>query len=248
MQMSLVAAVKPVAVKAASHQQPLLPLQIGVRAFQCQLWAPKVLQDSLRSRSFSASAVAQGSDNLATILQEEQKYERENYSKPEELAAGPPSPFKLTESPRDAHLSLTRIYKSEEIVIDILVNESDADESGEPFTNEAGEIDMDTDVGVIFNVTSTKGDQSLVFEVKCDGSYLQVLHASLETPDDAGDTAYDGPVYSELDERLQHEFEEFLAERGVTAELGTYILALVDDKEQREYMTWLGNVEKFVKS
>ena len=49
-------------------------------------------------------------------------------------------------------------------------------------------------------------------------------------------------VYSELDDRLLQEFPAFLEERGVDADL----LGLVNDKEQREYKSWLGNVQKFL--
>ena len=53
-------------------------------------------------------------------------------------------------------------------------------------------------------------------------------------------------VYEELDEKLLDAFPKYLAERGVDADLGAYILALVNDKEQREYKTWLKNVKKFI--
>lgn len=53
-------------------------------------------------------------------------------------------------------------------------------------------------------------------------------------------------VYSELDDRLLQEFPAFLEERGVDADMGAYLLGLVNDKEQREYKSWLGNVQKFL--
>lgn len=54
-------------------------------------------------------------------------------------------------------------------------------------------------------------------------------------------------VYAELDERLLQEFPAFLEERGVDADMGAYLLGLVNDKEQREYRSWLSNVQKFLK-
>lgn len=53
-------------------------------------------------------------------------------------------------------------------------------------------------------------------------------------------------VYPELDERLQQEFPAYLEERGIDADMGNYLLALVNDKEEREYRSWLGNVHKFL--
>lgn len=40
-------------------------------------------------------------------------------------------------------------------------------------------------------------------------------------------------VYAELDEQLQTDFSAYLAERGVTEDLGAYLLQLMHDKEQR---------------
>jgi len=40
---------------------------------------------------------------------------------------------------------------------------------------------------------------------------------------------------------------EYLRERGITPELGEYLMHLVHDKEQREYMDWLDRVVSFQK-
>ena len=53
-------------------------------------------------------------------------------------------------------------------------------------------------------------------------------------------------VYQELDDKLQQEFANYLHERGVNEELGNYLIALVNDKEEQEYKRWLGNVRKFI--
>lgn len=85
------------------------------------------------------------------------------------------------------------------------------------------------------------------FECKSDGSYLTIQHASLEPADgDYDDSVYTGPAYEELDEALRGEFDQYLAARGVTPDLGAYLLRLVHDKEQREYTHWLERVHAFV--
>ena len=53
-------------------------------------------------------------------------------------------------------------------------------------------------------------------------------------------------VYDELDEKLLQEFPAFLQSRGVDSDMGNYLLALVNDKEEREYKAWLGNVHSFL--
>ena len=54
-------------------------------------------------------------------------------------------------------------------------------------------------------------------------------------------------VYEELDEEVQKAFEGYLRERGVDEGLGAFLLAAVNDKEQREYVAWLARVEKFLR-
>lgn len=85
------------------------------------------------------------------------------------------------------------------------------------------------------------------FDCKSDGSYLTILHVSLEPSDgEFEDSMYTGPVYDELDEEVQRQFIAFLESRGVTPDLGGYLLRAVHDKEQREYIYWLERVHAFV--
>ena len=53
-------------------------------------------------------------------------------------------------------------------------------------------------------------------------------------------------VFAELEDRLKVSFGDYLQERGVTAEMADYLVELLDDKEQREYMLWLKDVQKFI--
>ena len=195
-------------------------------------------------RSFASADVGAP---LAEALEVEIEHERTNYKQPEELSGGPPAPFTLTESKGDTLMTLTRSYGSETISVDVMVNEQPDEE---PFENEEGE--MDVDVSVEFVVTCSKGKgQDLVFECKSDGSYLDIIHVALEEDgddDDVDDAFYTGPDFEELDESLQDSFLAFLEERDITPELGEWLMHLVHDKEQREYMYWLEKVKHFVSS
>lgn len=162
----------------------------------------------------------------------------------QELATGPPPPFTLTETRGDTLMTLSRQFGSETINVDVMVNDQPEEE---PFESEEGVLDVD--VGVVFTAEVVKGDQSFVFECKSDGSYLSILHVAIEPAnEDVEDSAYTGPVYDELDEEVQRQFQVFLEERGVNAELGGYLLRLVHDKEQREYMDWLEKAAALVKA
>ncbi len=55
-----------------------------------------------------------------------------------------------------------------------------------------------------------------------------------------------GPVFDELDTTLQQAFLDYLEERGVTAELAEYLLELVHDKLEVEYMSWLERMQNFI--
>ncbi|KAL4854151.1 Cyclin-dependent kinase G-2 [Chlorella vulgaris] len=211
------------------HMQQLkfeLLLDLAEIAGLSRLALSEVSFTSLRAISSTPTAFQSA---LIESLGEEAAYEKENYAVPEELEAGPPAGFALSEADGDTLMSLTKKVDGEVVTVDVMVNEQPEEELVED-ANGA----LDADVGAVFTVTVAKGDQSLVFECKSDGQYFSVQHVSLEpAEDDMEDSAYSGPAYEELDEKLQANFESYLAERGVDKELGAYLLPLIHDKEQR---------------
>lgn len=197
-------------------------------------------------RHFRSTLIAPASSStLTSIIQNEIEYEKQNYTQPEELAGGPPSPFTLTETRGDTLMSLSRQFGSNETInIDVMVNDQPEEE---PFETEEGVLDVD--VGVLFTAQVVKGEQSLVFECKSDGSYLSIMHVAVEPANgEMEDSAYTGPVFEELDDELQRQFQIYLEERGVGPELGGYLLRLVHDKEEREYQYWLEKASAFLKA
>ena len=52
--------------------------------------------------------------------------------------------------------------------------------------------------------------------------------------------------FDALDETLQQEFETYLEERGIDSNLALFIPDLAEWKEQKEYVSWLGGVRKFI--
>lgn len=57
---------------------------------------------------------------------------------------------------------------------------------------------------------------------------------------------YTGPQFDSLDERLRTEFTEFLTSLGITEELMSFINIYANDKDQKLYLHWLKNVNKFI--
>ena len=138
-------------------------------------------------------------------------------------------------------------------------DEDEDEEEGGKKADDEDDDELAFDDSIVFTAAVARGDSALVFECRSDGSYLQVLSVSLEPNPDAAvaeedgedlfdddSTAYLGPLYDELDERLQAEFEAYLAARGVDAEFGGWLAEFAGDKEQREYVAWLGKVKEFV--
>ena len=173
----------------------------------------------------------------------------------------PPAPpgWTLQERAGDTRLVLARRDGRERVTVELAVDDQ-GDEEGDD-DDAFGDDDDDAaadDAGVVFAATIAKdgAPYRLVAECRSDGSYLQILHAALESSsplsDDAGaddaadEYAYTGPVFDELDDGLQGELEAYLASRGVDAALGGAVAALAAAKEQAEYVGWLEKLKAFV--
>merc|ERR1711972_823734 len=59
-------------------------------------------------------------------------------------------------------------------------------------------------------------------------------------------TAYNGPDFEDLDDKLQEALDEYLAELGMGGEVCDFVDAMAVDKEQREYVNWLSATKKFL--
>jgi complement component 1 Q subcomponent-binding protein len=57
---------------------------------------------------------------------------------------------------------------------------------------------------------------------------------------------YAGPPFGSLDEDLQILMERFLEERGITQALAVFVPDYMDVKEQKEYLSFLEGMKKFI--
>jgi len=80
--------------------------------------------------------------------------------------------------------------------------------------------------------------------------YKDASLAEAKTADKAHErqSLYVGPPFSNLDEDLQVLMERYLDERGINATLALFVPDYIDMKEQKEYLRWLTNVQKFVEA
>lgn len=108
---------------------------------------------------------------------------------------------------------------------------------------------------VVFSVAITKEDKMMTFQCEADGENIAIRHVSLADAEDMEEDEdgmeyqpYTGPVFDELDDTLQQAFADYLEERGITADFGMYLMELVHDKLEVEYMNWLQRARDFVSS
>eukprot|EP00959_Pyramimonas_sp_CCMP1952_P203261 4250568-Pyramimonas_sp.AAC.2 len=203
------------------------------------------------SRGFTASSLrADKSEKaLLTIIASESDSEKQNYETPEELKEGPPKPFQLVESENSCELVLTREFDGEKISVTFVANDDQQHEMSEDFEAPEGEEEeLEEEPTMFFTVDVTKpSGTSLSFDCVTNGADIEIRGVNLIGESSEDMAAYTGPDYEFLDERLQEKFDQYLEARGVDLELAGYMMDVCQDKEQREYMTWLANVESFLK-
>lgn len=103
------------------------------------------------------------------------------------------------------------------------------------------------DSAVAFDVLVGPEDGSTYIENVI--AYANKAEALTETADadQKRELAYNGPAFSNLDEKLQENFEQFLTSRGINEELYQFILNYGIHKENQEYIAWLEKLNKFFK-
>lgn len=225
------------AILVASNPAPSRPASL----------TPRTPRAFLTLRTFASS-----SDTLLEELQKESAQERGSYTQTSD-AGSPPEPWSLTEVEGDTLMTLSRSFGNNETVcVDIMVNDQ-LEKEEEPIyfeDEETGEIEVDVSVDFVVSVLKENSDYELVFECSSDGSFIEIIRVSLEPEDEdeADDEAlYTGPIFDELDDTVQDAMYAYLEERGITADLGEYLIKLSTDKEQRMYMDWLDDMSRFLR-
>merc|ERR1719277_2531642 len=110
--------------------------------------------------------------------------------------------------------------------------ESESTEMSVTVENKAG------DAGLVFYCSTQTGEEHryIIGNVKNFSSVKEKESVS----------SYNGPDFEDLDDKLQEALDEYLAELGMSSEVCDFVDALAVDKEQREYVNWLKNVQKFM--
>ncbi|XP_058738078.1 uncharacterized protein At2g39795, mitochondrial-like isoform X2 [Vicia villosa] len=81
-------------------------------------------------------------------------------------------------------------------------------------------------------------DQTSQFEI--NNAYY------LKSPACLGSSIYRGPLFSELDFKLQKAFKEYLITKGIGGSLTNFLLHYLHTREQKQYVNWLKTGEAFL--
>lgn len=196
------------------------------------------LKASAGSRAFSAAA-----SKVAKVLESEMKHEQEQYEQPKEvknfLKSGT---WKLVEADGDVNMAIEREVGGKTVKIEFQLTSPFAPEEEGEEEHDATEFSITVEAkngsGLTFFCSTQAGEDHryVIGNVKS--------YASAAEKD--GVTSYNGPEFEDLDDKLQEALDEYLGEVGMNSEICDFVDAMASDKEQREYVRWLGNTKKAI--
>mmetsp|Transcript_10206 Transcript_10206/g.16585 ORF Transcript_10206/g.16585 Transcript_10206/m.16585 type:complete len:241 (-) Transcript_10206:30-752(-) len=197
-----------------------------------------------QARGFASAAASK----VAKTLQSEIKHESEQYEQPKEIKSFlKETDFKFIEKDGDVNMALERSVAEKVVRIEWQLSSPyspEADEEGE---------DMGAEEGTDFVLTVESKDGSKGISFYCstqsgeDHRYIighVKSHFSAEEKESV--SAYNGPDFEDVDDKLQEAFDEFLLEVGLNSSVCDFIDAMALDKEQREYLRWLNTAKTFL--
>ncbi|TDL18726.1 mitochondrial glyco protein [Rickenella mellea] len=224
------------------------------------------------TRGFKVSSCARGEGAsaadiaLVSKLKEEIKYEKETAAE-----VGEPEfikefeshgTWKIHESPGQDEVTLTRTFGNESIRVMFSISDIDGSQN-DASEDEVTENEDGTPFGgypIRCSVAITKPDGgALTFDTLLqEGAFVvdtipyysdSALGTDLTAEADWKRRGlYIGPRYDQLDTGVQEEFEKYLEERGIGEGLAMFIPEYAEYKEQKEYLSWLKGVTKFIEA
>lgn len=218
-------------------------------------------------RSFHNTGLKLNKSDLKQVLEQETKILESipNELDPSHTEFLQKSGFEVVETPGTAGVELIKKTKDGEIIhvyfdveevadipdqeLDVETLDEEVESLDQIFSNIKVIIeDPVKNQGLFFNLLLQPTDEvftvdffnhqpnikEFINKVKSDGEFVDKF-------------SYQGPKFSELDEALQVEFENYLGDVGINAELSDFILGYSDVKEEAEYRNWLKSVNSFFK-
>ncbi|CEP20753.1 unnamed protein product [Cyberlindnera jadinii] len=223
--------------------------------------APAYSSLAIRSFATSKPVFNEPTSRVASTLKAELEHERDNA--PEAFNETSFAGFSVVNTngqalgklEKDSSDELVHVFFDVNQIVNLRSNEAEEIEGEE----EGFEDPYDSNFINVNVVVEKKSDGSAVaFDVLVgpeDGSsYIENVTAyadkteALEESAEAEqkrDLRYNGPAFTNLDEKLQEDFENYLVSRGINTDLFRFIVDYGVAKENNEYISWLNKLNKF---
>lgn len=220
----------------------------------------RVNVSSSSTRCFASASAAM--DKLQKGLASELQFEKGNYEKPEQLAKLPAG-WKLVETPGDVNMRIEKELAGNKICkiewqlvspfdpdMDEFDSAAGGDKAGGP-GEQNPEFAKETDFTI--TIETKEGGQGMTYFCNTqEGESHRFIVGNVKTWTSTAErdnpAAYNGPDFEDLEDKLQEGMDEYLSEIGITDAVYDYIDAAAVDKEHREYMRWLENLNNFMKN
>ncbi|KAL3838450.1 hypothetical protein ACJIZ3_023041 [Penstemon smallii] len=211
---------------------------------------------NLLQRSFPSflhryySTKPSSNDSLLRIIETELQYAVESHEADESEEVPQGFPFEIEDHPGQQTITLTREYQGETISVevhmpDLITGEENDNDEGNDEDEEKGN---QSSIPLVVRV-SRKSGPCLEFGCTAYPDEIAIDSLSVKDPENSEDQiAYEGPDFTDLDENLQKAFHKYLEIRGIKPSTTNFLHGYMVDKDSREYITWLKNVQKFVQA
>ncbi|EYU35247.1 hypothetical protein ABFS82_06G127300 [Erythranthe guttata] len=242
--------VAPLVTRASAGSQRCLHHHHGGSALFSAANKPSVnlLQRSFPSFLRHYSARPKSDETLLRVIEAEIECAVES-NDPEDEELPPGFPFKIEDIPGQQTITLTREFNGEDISIEVhMPDVVTGDQDDESNDDADGEPNSMCTIPLVVRVSKRSGP-SLEFGCTARPDEVAIDTLTIKDPNNSEDLiAYEGPDFGDLDENLQKAFNKYIEVRGVKPSVTNYLHGYMVDKDSKEYVTWLQNVQKFVQS
>ncbi|KZT69088.1 mitochondrial glyco protein [Daedalea quercina L-15889] len=241
--------------------------------FALPIFAARASPVASRAFSVSARRFGEGASDVALSqkLGEELQYEKESASdaEPEFVRAfRAQGVWEIDDIPGNDEIALKRKFGNENVRLMFSIADIQNEQETEFEEGQEGEASEEASedqpihsypIRCSLSLTKTGTNGAINVDALCqDGAFLidnisfyndAAVGTELTAESDWKRRGlYIGPQFDTLDVAVQEEFEQWLKERGINDDLATFIPEYAEWKEQKEYVSWLQHVKKFIEA
>ncbi|KAL0401299.1 UNVERIFIED_CONTAM: putative protein, mitochondrial [Sesamum latifolium] len=207
-----------------------------------------LLQRSVPSLFHQYSTKPSSDESLLRVIESEIQcaVESQEEEQAEEVPQG--FPFKIEDHPGQQTITLTREYQGETISVEVHMPDLVTGEENEDDDEEGEERGNQSSIPLVVRI-SKKSSPLLEFGCTAYPDEIAIESLSVKDPENSEDQIpYEGPDFADLDENLQKAFHKYLEIRGIKPSTTNFLHGYMVDKDSREYISWLKNLQKFIQA